>query len=196
MAQTPEEKRIANNKAVAEHHKLLMLFKVQPRKEEGQVIKDYAQAAGLSVQKLFLQAVREYMIRHPVKIEPPKKEEPAEVLPKAEEKPEEEPIKEPEEEAKPEALVSPFEFHKACVFALVFPDYRFIGATKDLGAALQSMDDKVKKDGPGGNRLLKEYADSNGNYKVELLEILYDMSTENMDSRLGYHRMKAKEKQQ
>ena len=64
MAQTPEEKRIANNKAVAEHHKLLMLFKVQPRKEEGKVIKDYAQAAGLSVQKLFLQSVREYMARH------------------------------------------------------------------------------------------------------------------------------------
>ena len=64
MAQTAEEKRIANNAAVAKHHEKLMLFKVQPLKEEGQVIKDYAKAVGMSAQKLFLQAVREYMARH------------------------------------------------------------------------------------------------------------------------------------
>ena len=198
MAQTPEEKRIANNAAVARHHELLMLFKVQPRKEEGQVIKDYAKAAGMSAQKLFLEAVREYMIRHPIKLETPEKEEPAEVLPKEEEKPMEEPKGEPEEESTPEVLVSPFEFHEACVFALVFPNYRFISSTKDLGASLQAMKDEIEKNGPRANRLLREYVASNGNFKVELLEVLYDISNENMTSRCSYYREKekAKEKQQ
>ena len=82
MAQTKEEKREANKKAVEKYHSNLMLFKVQPRKEEGQKIKEYAQAAKKSVQGLFLEAVREYMARHPVT-------RPAPVNPPEEEKEEE-----------------------------------------------------------------------------------------------------------
>ena len=78
MAQTKEEKREANKKAVEKYHSNLMLFKVQPRKEEGQKIKDYAQAAKKSVQGLFLEAVREYMARHPVTRPAPKVAPPAE----------------------------------------------------------------------------------------------------------------------
>lgn len=194
MAQTAEEKRISNNTAVAEHHKKLMLFKVQPYKEEGQVIKDYANAAGLSAQKLFLEAVREYMIRHPVKLETPKKEEPAEVLPKEEEKPMEEPKQEPEEESTPEVLVSPFEFHEACVFALVFPDFRFIGATKDLGNDLKKLDSEISKNSPGRNKLLNEYANGKDIMKVELLEVLYDVDSNHMKSRCDYYKKREEEK--
>lgn len=199
MAKTEEEKKEANRKAVKDFYaNKCMEFKVRPRKEEGQEFKDYAQATGTSVQQLFLQAVREYMIRHPIKLETPKKEEPAEVLPKEEEKPMEEPKGEPEQESTPEVLVSPFEFHEACVFALVFPNYRFISSTKDLGASLQAMKDEIEKNGPRANRLLREYVASNGNFKVELLEVLYDISNENMTSRCSYYREKekAKEKQQ
>lgn len=66
MAKTEEEKKIANREAVkAFYRENCMEFKVRPRKEEGQAFKDYAQATGTSVQQLFLQAVREYMERHP-----------------------------------------------------------------------------------------------------------------------------------
>ena len=63
MAQTKEEKREANKKAVEKYHSNLMLFKVQPHKSEGEAIKDYAKAHDMSAQGLFLAAVREYM--HP-----------------------------------------------------------------------------------------------------------------------------------
>lgn len=199
MAQTKEEKQAANREAVKKFYREKCIeFKVRPRIEEGEQIKQYAAVKKTSVQKLFLEAVREYMIRHPIKMETPKKEEPAEVLPKEEEKPMEEPKGEPEEESTPEVLVSPFEFHEACVFALVFPNYRFISSTKDLGASLQAMKDEIEKNGPRANRLLREYVASNGNFKVELLEVLYDISNENMTSRCSYYREKekAKEKQQ
>lgn len=66
MAKTEEEKKEANRKAVKDFYaNKCMEFKVRPRKEEGQEFKDYAQATGTSVQQLFLQAVREYMVRHP-----------------------------------------------------------------------------------------------------------------------------------
>lgn len=65
MAKTEEEKKIANREAVKTFYReKCMEFKVRPRKEDGQAIKDYAQAIDMSVQKLFLEAVREYMMRH------------------------------------------------------------------------------------------------------------------------------------
>ena len=40
-------------------------FKIRPSKDEGQQIREYAAAHSMSVQGLFLEAVREYMTTHP-----------------------------------------------------------------------------------------------------------------------------------
>ena len=65
MAKTEEEKKIANREAVKTFYReKCMEFKVRPRKEDGQAIKDYAQSIDMSVQKFFLEAVKEYMARH------------------------------------------------------------------------------------------------------------------------------------
>ena len=39
-------------------------FKIRPSKDEGQTIREYAASHGMSVQGLFLAAVREYMTNH------------------------------------------------------------------------------------------------------------------------------------
>ena len=66
MAQTKEERQAANREAVKKHYKEKCLeFKVRPRIEEGEQIKTYAQARGMSVQSVFLSAVREYIHNHP-----------------------------------------------------------------------------------------------------------------------------------
>ena len=52
---------MSNADAVKKHHEKLAEFKIRPYKDEGQQIKDYAAAHGMSVQGLFLEAVREYM---------------------------------------------------------------------------------------------------------------------------------------
>lgn len=39
-------------------------FKIRPSKDEGQTIREYAAAHGMSVQGLFLEAVREYIKQH------------------------------------------------------------------------------------------------------------------------------------
>lgn len=39
-------------------------FKIRPSKDEGQTIREYAATHGMSVQGLFLEAVREYMANH------------------------------------------------------------------------------------------------------------------------------------
>lgn len=55
-----------NKDYVKAYHKKLDEYKIRPYKEEGQVIRDYAAKAGMSVQGLFLEAVREYMAAHPI----------------------------------------------------------------------------------------------------------------------------------
>ena len=54
-----------NKDYVRAHHAKLREYKVRPYKEEGEAIGEYAKAMGMSVQGLFLEAVREYMSNHP-----------------------------------------------------------------------------------------------------------------------------------
>ena len=59
-----------NSEAVKKHYaEKCDAFKIRPRKAEGQTIREYAAAHGMSVQGLFLEAVREYMERHTLNIE-------------------------------------------------------------------------------------------------------------------------------
>ena len=54
-----------NSEAVKKHYaEKCDAFKIRPHKEEGQTIRDYATAHNMSVQGLFLVAVREYMASH------------------------------------------------------------------------------------------------------------------------------------
>lgn len=55
---------MSNADAVKKYHQKLDEFKIRPYAEEGQAIREYAAAHGMSVQGLFLEAVREYMTRH------------------------------------------------------------------------------------------------------------------------------------
>ena len=59
-----EEKGMTNLEAVKKHREKLMEFKIRPYIAEGQKIREYATAHGMSVQGLFLEAVREYMAKH------------------------------------------------------------------------------------------------------------------------------------
>ena len=54
---------MSNADAVRKYHKKMEDFRVRPTKEEGKVIRDYAAANGMSVQGLFLTAVRAYIAR-------------------------------------------------------------------------------------------------------------------------------------
>lgn len=55
-----------NSEAVKKHYaEKCDAFKIRPHKEEGQTIRAYAAAHNMSVQGLFLEAVREYMASHP-----------------------------------------------------------------------------------------------------------------------------------
>ncbi len=62
--QRKEVPKMSNQEAVKKHHQRLDEFKIRPYKEEGQQIREYAAAHEMSVQGLFLQAVREYMSRN------------------------------------------------------------------------------------------------------------------------------------
>lgn len=55
---------MSNADAVKKYHQKLDEFKIRPYAEEGQAIREYAVAHGMSVQGLFLEAVREYMENH------------------------------------------------------------------------------------------------------------------------------------
>lgn len=55
---------MSNADAVKKYHQKLDEFKIRPYTDEGQTIREYAAAHGMSVQGLFLEAVREYMTRH------------------------------------------------------------------------------------------------------------------------------------
>lgn len=55
---------MSNADAVKRYHQKLDEFKIRPYTDEGQTIREYAAAHGMSVQGLFLEAVREYMERH------------------------------------------------------------------------------------------------------------------------------------
>ena len=61
MAQTKEEKKIANRDAVSKYQKERDYFCIRPDKEAGKLIREYAAAQGISGQKLFIEAVRAYM---------------------------------------------------------------------------------------------------------------------------------------
>lgn len=55
---------MSNADAVKKYHQKLDEFKIRPYAEEGQTIREYAAAHGMSVQGLFLEAVREYIKQH------------------------------------------------------------------------------------------------------------------------------------
>lgn len=63
-AQRKEVPPMSNKDCVKRYHQKLDEFKIRPYAEEGQTIREYAAAHGMSVQGLFLEAVREYMKRH------------------------------------------------------------------------------------------------------------------------------------
>ena len=60
-----EVPNMSNAEAVKRYHQKLDEFKIRPYSEEGQTIREYAAKHGVSVQALFLDAVREYMENHP-----------------------------------------------------------------------------------------------------------------------------------
>lgn len=60
---------MSNKECVKRYHQKLDEFKIRPYTDEGQTIREYAAAHGMSVQGLFLEAVREYMERHTLDIE-------------------------------------------------------------------------------------------------------------------------------
>lgn len=59
-----EVPQMSNADAVKKYHQKLDEFKIRPYADEGQTIREYAAAHGMSVQGLFLEAVREYMENH------------------------------------------------------------------------------------------------------------------------------------
>lgn len=67
--QRKEVPPMSNADAVKKYHQKLDEFKIRPYAEEGQTIREYAAAHGMSVQGLFLEAVREYIERHTLDIE-------------------------------------------------------------------------------------------------------------------------------
>lgn len=58
-----------NKEAVKKYQSKMDEFKIRPSAEEGQIIRKYAADTGISVQGLFLEAVREYMENHKEEIE-------------------------------------------------------------------------------------------------------------------------------
>ena len=55
---------MSNKDCVKRYHQKLDEFKIRPYTDEGQTIREYAAAHCMSVQGLFLEAVREYIKRH------------------------------------------------------------------------------------------------------------------------------------
>lgn len=62
--QRKEVPPMSNADAVKKYHQKLDEFKIRPYTDEGQTIREYAAAHGMSVQGLFLEAVREYIKQH------------------------------------------------------------------------------------------------------------------------------------
>lgn len=56
--------QVENKDYVKAYQAKMDAFKIRPSKDEGQTIREYAAAHEMSVQGLFLEAVREYMTRH------------------------------------------------------------------------------------------------------------------------------------
>ena len=56
--------KVENKDYVKAYQAKMDAFKIRPSKDEGQTIREYAAAHGMSVQGLFLAAVREYMTNH------------------------------------------------------------------------------------------------------------------------------------
>ena len=56
--------QVENKDYVKAYQAKMDAFKIRPSKEEGQQIREYAAAHSMSVQGLFLEAVREYMSNH------------------------------------------------------------------------------------------------------------------------------------
>ena len=56
---------MTNAEAVKRYHAKMDEFKIRPSKEEGKAIREYAARTGISVQSLFLAALRDYMKNHP-----------------------------------------------------------------------------------------------------------------------------------
>ena len=56
---------MTNAEAVKRYHAKMDEFKIRPSKDEGQKIREWAAAHGMSVQGLFLVAVRYYIAHHP-----------------------------------------------------------------------------------------------------------------------------------
>ena len=67
--QRKEVPPMSNKDCVKRYHQKLDEFKIRPYAEEGQTIREYAAARGMSVQGLFLEAVREYMANHKEELE-------------------------------------------------------------------------------------------------------------------------------
>lgn len=55
---------MSNKECVKRYHQKLDEFKIRPYTDEGQTIREYAAAHEMSVQGLFLEAVREYIKQH------------------------------------------------------------------------------------------------------------------------------------
>lgn len=55
---------MSNAEAVRKYHQKLDEFKIRPYAEEGKAIREAAARLGMSVQALFLEAVREYINNH------------------------------------------------------------------------------------------------------------------------------------
>ena len=62
--QRKEVPPMSNADAVKKYHQKLDEFKIRPYAEEGQTIREYAATHRMSVQGLFLEAVREYIENH------------------------------------------------------------------------------------------------------------------------------------
>lgn len=181
MAKTEEEKKEANRKAVKDFYaNKCMEFKVRPRKKEGQEFKDYAQATGTSVQQLFLQAVREYMTRHPVKLETPKKEEQKVASAFEPQAP---------QEVKPGTILkNPHGFTTPCIYALVVDGDSFIGDARiGVAKALEDLEFK-QRNGLNYGDLQKAFSESNGNYKIVFLEKLEELDDNYVCARLNHYR--------
>lgn len=76
MAQTKEERKAAIKAAVKKSQEKTDAIMLRPPLEEGKQIRNTAKAAGKTVSGYILEAVREYMIRHPVNLEEKKEKEP------------------------------------------------------------------------------------------------------------------------
>lgn len=56
--------QVENKDYVKAYQAKMDAFKIRPSKDEGQTIREYAAAHSMSVQGLFLEAVREYIENH------------------------------------------------------------------------------------------------------------------------------------